>query len=152
MRVTGEMRRDVAVERGVLFFNDSYLRPRSGVDANGMTGREPGVVMCGEVSVGGGDGALKDVDEGLVRSHGKAPVAFEFDGVLGEVRAEGGRRVDDGRCVEHAGKRGAHEGVGRVEKMIALVAAAGASEMLHYGFLVGVMRWPRVAAVIVPSE
>ncbi len=61
----------------------------------------------------------------------RCAAGFEFGGVLGEGCATGGRDVDDGGGTLHAREDGADEGVGRVEEVVALVGAAGLSEVMH---------------------
>ena len=93
-------------------------------EAAGDEGVEGGV--GGEVG-----GSFEDVEEALVGCGAERAAGFEFGGVLGEGCAACGGDVDDGGGALHAGKGGADEGVGRVEEVVALIGAAGLTEVMH---------------------
>ena len=82
--------------------------------------------VCREVGC-----AFKRVEEPLVRSGAKTAAGFEFRRVLREGRAACGGDVHDGAGALHARQYGANKRVGRVQEMIALVGAAGVSELMH---------------------
>ncbi len=122
-------------ERFVRFFDDGQacgLLRSEGVggvfgdvgEAAGDEGVEGG--FGGEVG-----GAFERVEEALIGGVAQSAAGFEFGGVLGEGCSAGGGDVDDGGGSLHAGEGGADEGVGCVEEMVALVGAAGLSELMH---------------------
>ncbi len=67
----------------------------------------------------------------MIGGGAEAAAGFELGRVLREGRAACGRDVHDGGGALHAWQHGADEGVRRVQKMIALIGAAGLSEIMH---------------------
>ena len=101
---------------------------------------------------GDGEFAFEHVNESLGRGGAEVSAALELGGVLGEGRAQRGRRVDDRGGVAHAGQRRADKGVRREQEVVAGRRAARVAELVHAdSWMKGRTHLPLAAAVMRPS-
>src|SRR5579863_1267791 len=75
--------------------------------------------------------ALEYIHKALSLAQLEGAISFQFNRVLGKPCAHRGSGMHNGSGLPHSRQRSAHECIGSLEEMIALVAATRVSQMLH---------------------